>query len=109
MGDATCRTCPFWAADPPDRQAGLVRECRRNAPRPFLGSAILEDADCASFPVTPAEDWCGEHPLRQRDQLAALAIQGLFARPLNSGCANVAREAYAFADAMLAERAKVKP
>jgi hypothetical protein len=60
--------------------------------------------------------WCSEHPDRQRDRLAAMAMQGAMANlevlsrledePTERFARNVAGHAYEIADAMLAERVR---
>jgi hypothetical protein len=57
----------------------------------------------ARWPRTRPDAWCGEHPLRQRDRLAAMAMRG----GMSSGHEVVrpgdfARYCYEIADAMLA-------
>jgi hypothetical protein len=115
VGEATCRTCPFWAADPGDREEpGIRRECRRNPPPPHghdIAEEPVSDDDWAAFSVTASGNWCGEHPLRQRDRLAAVAMQGLLAAKFWECIGGnptdrdrmLARRAYQFVDAMLAE------
>ncbi len=91
--EATCRTCPFFSP------AGTCREARV-----VVGTEI----------ATRAPDfWCSAHPLRQRDRLAAMALQGLLAAldgPAAGGAlpAQLAGDAYRIADAMLAERERLQ-
>ncbi len=118
MGEARCKTCPFWAADPGDREeSGIRRECRRNAPPPHghdVADEPTSNDDWAAFSVTASDDWCGEHPALQRDRLAAMAMQGLLAAGFydriggewSTRDAQLASRAYQYADAMLREREK---
>jgi hypothetical protein len=60
----------------------------------------------------PREDWfCSEHPLLQRDRLAAMAMQGLLASLGSDRLVPdaMAHDCYLAADALLAERTKVTP
>jgi len=99
--DATCSNCPFWAA-PSQREQGL---CQRLPPQ---WAAV---ADTFAQPLTSSCESCGEHPLRQRDRLAAMAlpavIREMWGEP--DGSKGIAGCAYQIADAMLAEAAKGKP
>ncbi len=94
MSDATCKTCPYFI------DSG---ECGD-------GRCVLRppaDSDLCSFARTHESYWCGEHPLRQRDRLAAMAMQGLCADALPAdapGADAIALRAYFIADAMLAVR-----
>jgi hypothetical protein len=107
VAEATCKTCPFYSGD---RES----ECRRNPPTIATNARPGDpgqpvDPHWHMHPNTRPESSCGEHPLRQRDRLAAIAMQGLCAcSDLPVGTpdtqANVARLAYQVADAMLAER-----
>lgn len=47
-----CETCRFWAATP----GTTPGQCRRHAPR--VADVDLEALCC--WPVTDADDWCGE-------------------------------------------------
>lgn len=95
MSDATCKTCPFY--QPVDGDRGY---CHHAATL-----ATPED-------IRPRPDWwCSEHPLRQRDRLAAMAMQGLATRDrLEMAVPSpwlIAERAYEIADAMIdAIRAK---
>lgn len=109
--DATCKTCPFWHGI----ESSTAAACSRNPP---IGERT-KDGPGGRWPWTGPRDWCGEHPLRQRDRLAAMAMQGLVTDPsglpgfggvdpdadrtLGYG-ERVARAAYSVADAMLASR-----
>lgn len=96
MSEATCKTCPFWKGSGDEDG---VSECRRSAPGAGVGYPDI-------FPDVHADDWCGEHPLRQRDRLAAMAMQGMMYpdRLIEAEVdADLARRAYEIADAMLAE------
>ncbi len=74
-------------------------------------------ASCLYFSGTEchrrgADQWCSEHSLRQRDHLAAMAMQGLCAAhpdTLTKGSVDIiADRAYAIADAILHVRARVR-
>lgn len=99
--EATCSSCPFFVERTVD-----YSQCRRGPPRPVLRTAEH------SWPEVQASDSCGEHPLRQLDRLAALAMQGILAGPtstidmvvLHSDA--VASSAYKIAHSLLAERSK---
>ncbi len=80
--EATCSTCPFYSS------GGHCRQARAISGWESAGRA--------------ADFWCSEHPLRQRDRLAAAAMVALLAagKPPDEA----ARTAYAAADAMLAAR-----
>jgi hypothetical protein len=95
--EATCKTCPFW-----DRLSSTTGCCRRNAPRP---APLPVDREPYA-PVMEEMAWCGEHPLRQRDRLAAMAMQGSMAATgiQNWTAQSIAEDAYRIADAMLAAR-----
>jgi hypothetical protein len=66
-------------------------------------------------PWTAADDWCGEHPARQRDRLAATLAQGMLSdESAGQGDrytdrAEFARRAYGFADALIAESEREGP
>ncbi len=111
--DATCRTCLFWGANDADRKDGADRECRVRSPAaytvPMRSDAVSRDA---RWPWTAPEDWCGEHPTRQRDRLAAMILPGLCAGPAMERAVQIdpdtvevflARTALKIADALLAE------
>jgi hypothetical protein len=102
MDNLCCATCPFSEK---------------------LSTGATDNTAChlgrfADEPRHPSTWWCSEHPLApgQRDRLAAMAIPGLvtcvdsvdsYTGIRNLWAPNqVARRAYAIADAMLAERAK---
>lgn len=63
---AKCATCRHWeslADEPGSKSRG---ECRRYAPRvivlvPYRGSCISDPRDLVFFPITSADDRCGEH------------------------------------------------
>jgi hypothetical protein len=111
--DATCKTCPFWSASPEDRPDCAARECRVRSPAAYTVAmdnhgAVARDA---RWPWTKPGDWCGEHPLRQRDRLAAMAMQGFLGSNFENDHQSsappnvVAEHAHRIADAMLAARA----
>jgi hypothetical protein len=58
MTSPKCATCRFWRPDLGE-QTG---ECLRHAPRPALGFAQEEEhTRLAYWPVTAANDLCGEY------------------------------------------------
>jgi hypothetical protein len=91
--DATCKTCPFWSR----REAAV-----EGVPDP--GYCHHLHASTEEDPQRRGDWWCSEHPLRQRDRLAAVAMQGLMAAEWaqNSSAGDLADIAYSQADAMLA-------
>lgn len=104
--EATCGTCPFWHGN----ETSTSAVCARSAPR----ATGKPTPDLGAWPWTQPRDWCGEHPSRQRDRLAAMAMQGLVSTETeDSGWMNaesrLASRSYAIADAMLAARAKGTP
>jgi hypothetical protein len=109
MADATCKTCPFWECSDADRKDASERRCRVRSPaaRSVAHRAEAQAHD-AVWPWTKDDEWCGEHPARQRDRLAAMAMQGLATMDAVCGALRtpeaVARDAYAIADAMFAAR-----
>jgi hypothetical protein len=97
MAAATCKTCPFFS---PAREA-TWGTCQLNPPV-YVGS------DC-QWPAVDATEWCGSHPARQRDRLAAMFAQGMtYPDRLNEEDLDrdLAKRAYQMADAMLAARAE---
>lgn len=57
-----CRTCRYWAAEKPSH---AYADCRRHAPYPRMGGerempGVVCDSDVARFPLTLADEWCGE-------------------------------------------------
>lgn len=95
MADATCSNCPWWEMKPDQSDVGRCHH----------GSVHQLDSVYRDFTW-----WCSEHPLRQRDRIAEMAMQGLCADPnIDSPPKQVAEAAYKVADAMLAERAKGTP
>ena len=108
--DATCKNCPFWDAAPDDRAGRSEQKCRVRPPAAVTvtSRATAQNRD-ATWPWTECDDWCGEHPLRQRDRLAAMAMQGLLAFVADPTIPDVpptrlAANAYRIADTMLAAR-----
>jgi hypothetical protein len=117
VADATCKTCPFWDATPADR-AGEVgaRECHVRSPAAFTvrcGGLPGEEPSGrerdARWPWTEPDNWCGEHPLRQRDRLAAMAMQAAIPATLVTvaqgepdALVRLAIQSYAVADVMIA-------
>lgn len=113
--DATCKTCPFWDANEGDRlnvATVAARECHVRSPAAFTVAVRREDEPRggerdARWPWTEPDNWCGEHPLRQRDRLAAMFAAGSLAdgwapdRP-----EKWAARYYALADALIAEAAR---
>ena len=105
MSDATCKTCPFWQ-ERTGRPEGDDRD----------GYGLCHHVHAhAEFEAWRYGDWwCSEHPLRQRDRLAAMAMQGIMANTevlsrLEEDdrvfADEVAGLAHQIADAMLAARA----
>ena len=95
-GNATCETCPYWQEIKPPLDTRIrVGHCHHVANE-----------------YTPLDHnwWCSEHPDRQRDRLAAMAMRGLAVRDRLDGGVPSGRSisafAYEIADAMLAERKK---
>ena len=103
MTDAACETCPFWERLP---------ERRDDPPGAARGSCHHIAAPGSDDPIRWADWWCSEHPLRQRDRLAAMAMQGLCAsvagRPDAHGIKMLTLDAYAIADAMLKEAVRAR-
>lgn len=107
MADATCKTCPFWERDPYNDRPGRGY-CHHS----------LTAADDTNESARYEQFWCSEHPLRQRDRLAAMAMQGWIASypekqadfvslaECRAAMVDLAAASYAAADAMLAEAAK---
>lgn len=95
MADATCKTCPFWQRRDGDAISGV----------PDPGYCHHVHANAESDPQRRGDWWCSEHPGRQRDRLAAMAMQGLVAcSTVNASNDDIARSAYDLADKMLAAR-----
>jgi hypothetical protein len=94
VSEATCKTCPFW--EPIAVQTTATDK----------GFCHHVKANIEAEPTRWETWWCSEHPLRQRDRLAAMAMQGLNAagwtQDMTSG--DLADIAYSQADAMLAAR-----
>jgi len=60
MNPATCKTCPWWTQNAYMVEHNKGGECRRNAP------VVVElPGEFINWPITTADDWCGEHPDRQ--------------------------------------------
>ena len=103
--DATCKTCPMWTAhrtlDALDNDTGPSG----------IGTCHHVSAIGDPEGMTRQEAWwCSEHPLRQRDRLAAMALhsmaEDLYPAAVDAACAkDIAQAAYRLADAMLAARA----
>lgn len=102
MADATCKTCPFREVLDQRREDGTPEIRCHNA----VAVAGWETA------FHREDFWCSEHPLRQHDRLAAMAMQGILAHygfKDEIETSDVAKWAREQADAMLAERAKGTP
>lgn len=55
-----CVDCAYWdACSPPDGR------CRRHAPAAAAGDQTGETGSTASWPLTLAQDWCGEWRARE--------------------------------------------
>lgn len=54
-----CETCVFWDSEMSVEE--FEGACRRHAPTPFRRG---DRNDQASWPMTLAMDWCGEHEER---------------------------------------------
>jgi hypothetical protein len=95
--EATCRTCPFGREASSPKWHEYEYECRRKPPI----AALADDWP----PLVMGTYWCGDHPLRERDKLAATAMQGLVTGNASGASAEeCAHESYRIADAMIAER-----
>jgi hypothetical protein len=111
VSDATCKTCPFFASYLGAAEDARLGTCRRSPPVPLMTASGGDHPELGSEnPEVSSAWWCGEHPLRQRDRLAAMAMQGWLASwPAKTWLAGeptqLAEHAYRVADAMLAARA----
>ncbi len=112
MADATCKTCPFWWHRAEDGRL-VDTACRRHPPRatPMQSGGPGQPVDpyWTVYPAAQPDEWCGEHPARQRDRLATMAMQAIVGNFREAADAagqapQVAEDAYRIADAMLAER-----
>ena len=99
MTEAICGTCPFWVelpGRPEGKDHGGYGNCHH-----VIAAAEEEPSRYGNW-------WCSEHPLHQRDRLAAMAltavIREMWGEP--EGSRAVAECAYQIADAMLVEAAK---
>jgi hypothetical protein len=108
--EATCRTCPFFV--PYSFESG-IGTCRREPPRPMMTEPVEGEQSLTHENPEVAPFWfCGEHPLRQRDRLAAMAMQGILAsggakdRGGSYDFESMAVSAYYMAEEMLAAVAK---
>ena len=98
-GNATCETCPYWTEIDLPGVAAKGEECCRVGHCHHVANEVNERN------YLDYNWWCSEHPDRQRDRLAAMAMQGLVTDHL-IGTDEAAVRAYLFADAMLAERVR---
>jgi hypothetical protein len=61
MERPTCKTCPYWQETHMDPDEGMKGDCQRYPPLiPYLEGDF--DDDNASYPITRADQTCGEHP-----------------------------------------------
>lgn len=66
MAEATCKTCPWWVPNEYQR-AHEIATCRRRSPAVWPEGVHGGYApDAPWFPVTNADDFCGEHPERRK-------------------------------------------
>jgi len=101
-GNATCETCPYWTEIDLPGVAAKGEECCRVGHCHHVANEVNERN------YLDYNWWCSEHPDRQRDRLAAMAMQGLAAGQYGMGYDTeaLAIRAYRLADAMLAERVR---
>lgn len=101
MVKATCSTCPnFYPED-----AHYYDHCRR-APRVAVERASPGGSGFG-FPRAESTEWCGEHPDRQGDRIAEVALGGLLANTrVLADREHIARDAHTIAEVFLAERAR---
>jgi hypothetical protein len=107
VNEATCKTCPFFVPFRSAEADPRLGSCRRSPPQPMMTASAGDDPELGSeTPEVSSAWWCGEHPLRQRDRLAAMAMQGLNAAgwAQDTSTRDIADIAYSQADAMLAAR-----
>jgi hypothetical protein len=112
VSDATCKTCPFWGPYAESNARGERVEprlgtCRLRPPRPMPDDEPDDGGQRFTHENPEVVDfwWCSEHPARQRDRLAAMAMQGILAHGGPKGePAIIAKLAHQVADAMLAAR-----
>jgi hypothetical protein len=114
VSEGTCKTCPFWGPYAESNARGERVEprlgtCRLRPPRPMPDDEPDDGGQRFTHENPEVVDfwWCSEHPARQRDRLAAMAMQADL-----TGCAGrgswdfkgIAERAYVVADAMLSAR-----
>ena len=58
--DVRCATCVFWR---PENASGFLGRCRRMPP---TIQTTVQGAK-SMWPITAAQDWCGEHGLPAAD------------------------------------------
>ncbi|MCX8004046.1 MAG: hypothetical protein N2688_03670 [Burkholderiaceae bacterium] len=58
-----CETCRFWTRDYGRLTSETDAECRRHAPTPacYDASGDAFPSLNAAWPITEADDWCGDH------------------------------------------------
>lgn len=55
----TCESCTYWKAT-----ADAQGECRRQPPQAVTFVVDAQTQFVTRFPVTAAQDWCGEYQLK---------------------------------------------
>ena len=72
-----CEDCKFWI-ETGGTDAGLVGECRRNAPAPILKEKPADsNFRYAHWPVTADKQWCGDfekRPMATRELMERMAL-----------------------------------
>jgi hypothetical protein len=108
VSEATCKTCPAFG---PYSYRPEIGTCRLRPPTVVQWPTTTERDETLTHenPEVAASWWCSEHPLRQRDRLAAMAMQATITAQPEWGTADITEFAYLVADAMLAARAKETP
>lgn len=69
MSRPTCATCRFWVPNPDPLNDA---QCRRRAPE-FLQVPSYPSVR-GRWPVTDADDWCGEHVARLSPRTVAVEV-----------------------------------
>jgi len=72
-----CENCRFWNEEF-GSSGGL---CRAKSPRLVMKQVDddidPEDRDCAVWPVTEPDDWCGDHQFHPKSSVMDLALMGV--------------------------------